>query len=180
MRVIKAVPGTLGAPAASERLEIRGEVYLPRQVFLKMNEEREAAGEVPFANPRNAAAGALRTLDAKAVARRGLSALTYQVVVPADDAPPAPTHAGVLRQLSDWGCPVEPHWERCEGVDALLAFCSRWKDERRGLDFETDGVVIKLDSRADPQIGISFPQPIDFVKIDSGVVTIVIGESDIR
>ena len=51
-------------------------------------------------------------------------------------------------QLSAWGCPVEPHWERCEGVDALLAFCDEWRDERRGLQFETDGVVIKLDDLA--------------------------------
>jgi DNA ligase (NAD+) len=143
--VIHGIPRALNMPDAPARLEIRGEVYLPRATFDKMNEEREAAGEVAFANPRNAAAGALRTLDTQAVARRGLSSFAYQVVVPDGEPLPAATHHGTLEQLSAWGCRVEPHWERCEGVDALLDYCNRWRDERRRLEFETDGVVVKLD-----------------------------------
>ncbi|HEY7476037.1 MAG TPA: hypothetical protein VH679_13550, partial [Vicinamibacterales bacterium] len=86
VRVVKAIAPVLKAPTP-ERLEIRGEIYLPRTVFLKMNEEREQAGLPAFANPRNAAAGALRTLDSRAVARRGLSAYTYQIVLPAGTEP---------------------------------------------------------------------------------------------
>ena len=146
--VIHGIPRTLRLAEAPERLEIRGEVFLPRATFDKMNEELTAGGEEAFANPRNTAAGALRTLDPQAVARRGLSAFTYQVVVPEGQTLPAATHHETLERLSAWGCRVEPHWERCEGVDALLAYCHRWRDERRGLEFETDGVVIKLDDVA--------------------------------
>jgi DNA ligase (NAD+) len=147
VRVVKAIAPVLKAPTP-ERLEIRGEIYLPRTVFLKMNEEREQAGLPAFANPRNAAAGALRTLDSRAVARRGLSAYTYQIVLPAGTEPPVHTHSDVLRRLEAWGSPVEPHWAFCDGLDALVEFCRRWRDERRTLEFETDGVVIKLDDLA--------------------------------
>jgi len=147
VRVIKAVPASLPSPAP-DRVEIRGEIYLPRSVFLKMNDEREQAGLPLFANPRNAAAGALRTLDSRAVARRGLSAYTYQILMPSGMDSPVATHSEALRQLQAWGCPVEPNWRTCEGLDALVEFCRRWRDERRVLEFETDGVVIKLDDLA--------------------------------
>jgi DNA ligase (NAD+) len=147
VRVIRTVPATLTGQAPA-RMEIRGEIYLPRSVFLKMNDEREQAGLPLFANPRNAAAGALRTLDSRAVARRGLSAYTYQIVMPPGAETPVASHAAALRQLEAWGSPVEPHWEACDGLDALVAFCRRWRDERRSLEFETDGVVIKLDDLA--------------------------------
>jgi DNA ligase (NAD+) len=144
VRSIRSIPLELrGAPA--ERMELRGEVFLPRDAFTRMNAMREAAGEPLFANPRNAAAGAIRTLDQAAVAKRGLRAFTYQIVRPAGLPPVAPTHADTLVRLADWGCPVESHWERCEGVDALLAYCDRWREARHDLPFETDGVVIKLD-----------------------------------
>lgn len=146
VRVIRAIPLTLRATAPL--LEIRGEIYLPRREFLRMNEEKEAAGEPPFANPRNAAAGAIRTLDPKAVARRGLRAFTYQIVLPGEGASPAPDHAGVLEQLASWGCPVEPHWRRHDGIDGVADYCAEWQEKRRELQFETDGVVVKLDDLA--------------------------------
>jgi len=147
IRVIRSVPLLLRGDAPA-RLEIRGEIYLPRAAFAKMNDEREQAGDPVFANPRNAAAGAVRTLDSAAVARRGLRAFTYQIVQPAGDPPVAGTHADVLGRLKQWGCPVETHWESCLGVDALADYCRRWRDERHNLPFETDGVVIKLDELA--------------------------------
>jgi DNA ligase (NAD+) len=147
VRVVKTIAPSLKGHAP-ERMEIRGEIYLPRTVFLKMNEEREQAGLPAFANPRNAAAGALRTLDSRAVARRGLSAYTYQIVLPEGTEPLVATHSDVLRHLETWGSPVEPHWQFCDGLDALVEFCRRWRDERRTLEFETDGVVIKLDDLA--------------------------------
>ena len=145
IRVIRTVPLKLRGNAPAERIEIRGEVYLPRAAFAAMNEEREQAGEPLFANPRNAAAGATRTLDSAAVAKRGLRAFTYQVVLPAGAPPIAETHADLLQQLAAWGCPVERHWKRCVGVEALLEFIRHWHDARHELPFETDGVVIKLD-----------------------------------
>ncbi|MGH9174256.1 MAG: NAD-dependent DNA ligase LigA, partial [Vicinamibacterales bacterium] len=143
VRTIRALPLSLrGAPAG--RIEIRGEVFLPRGRFDKINDARRENGEALFANPRNAAAGAMRNLDPALVARRGLAAWTYQIVTPAR-GDRAPTHAVMLETLRDWGLPVEPHWARCEGIDAVWAFCEKWKDERHTLQFETDGVVVKLD-----------------------------------
>jgi DNA ligase (NAD+) len=147
VRVIEGMPHRIPGRSPA-RMEIRGEVYYPRASFDRVNEEREAAGAVPFANPRNAAAGALRTLDPALVAKRGLRAFAYQVVVPEGDPLPAATHGETLERLAEWGCAVEPHWERCVGVDALLAYCHRWQEERRSLPFDTDGVVIKLDDVA--------------------------------
>jgi DNA ligase (NAD+) len=139
VRTIRAIPlGLAGGP--SHRLEVRGEVYLPKSAFEKTNAERDAAGEPVFQNPRNAAAGTLRNLDPGLVARRGLRAFTYQLVAP--EGPP--THADTLTALRQWGLPVEAHWRICRGVDDVIAFCAEWADKRRGLDFETDGVVVKL------------------------------------
>jgi DNA ligase (NAD+) len=141
VRTIRAIPLKLRGPGVeSQRIEVRGEVYLPRRVFERINKEKADAGEPLFANPRNAAAGTMRNLDPALVAKRGLSAWTYQVI----GASPA-THAETLETLKVWGLPVEPHWRRCRGVDELLAFCREWEEKRRTLDFDTDGVVIKLD-----------------------------------
>jgi DNA ligase (NAD+) len=95
----------------------------------------------------------MRNLDPALVSKRGLSAFTYQVIHPAhalDGANPAPfeTHATMLTAMRTWGLPVEPHWRRCATIDAVLAFCEEWADKRRGLDFDTDGVVIKVDDLA--------------------------------
>jgi DNA ligase (NAD+) len=144
VRTIRAIPLRLrGAPDGS--LEVRGEVYLPREAFDRVNRERDARGDAPFANPRNAAAGAIRNLDPRQVAHRGLSFWAYQVV---GDAPFA-THAAMLEQLRVWGLPVERHWARIDGIEAVIAWCAQWQDARHDLDFETDGVVIKLDTLAD-------------------------------
>jgi DNA ligase (NAD+) len=148
IRVVRAVPLMLKGDQHPARMEIRGEIYLPRAAFARMNEEREQAGEPLFANPRNAAAGAVRTLDPSAVARRGLRAFTYQVVLPSEEPAAGTSHAETLERLAAWGCPVERHWQRCLGVEALTDYCRRWRDARHDLPFETDGVVIKLDELA--------------------------------
>jgi DNA ligase (NAD+) len=164
VRTIRAIPLKLrmaDRPATLPRIEVRGEVYLPRKVFERINKEKADAGEPLFANPRNAAAGTMRNLDPALVAKRGLSAWTYQLAggpkgpplrpeplqtdVEADLQVRLATHGGTLESLKEWGLPVEPHWRRCRGVDALVAFCREWEEKRRSLDFDTDGVVIKLD-----------------------------------
>jgi DNA ligase (NAD+) len=143
VRTIRALPLALrGGPKGP--VEVRGEVFLPRRNFERLNQERAASGEPLFANPRNAAAGAMRNLDPGLVAKRGLSAWTYQLVTPTRSEA-APTHATMLERLHKWGLPVEKHWQRCEGIDAVWAFCERWREERHNLHFETDGVVVKLD-----------------------------------
>ncbi len=147
VRTIRAIPLALkGGPKG--RLEVRGEVYLSRASFERMNREREEAEEPLFANPRNAAAGTMRNLEPSLVARRGLGAYTYQVVPGEDAADVPPAHSATLEAMRGWGLPIEPHWQRCEGVDALVAFCNEWADKRRTLNFDTDGVVIKVDDLA--------------------------------
>ena len=183
VRTVRAIPLRLGAGAPSGRIEVRGEVYLPRRAFERINAEREQLDEPLFANPRNAAAGTLRNLDPGLVAKRGLSALTYQLVkgrpegrpLPEDgqsrtspvEADPQPVeadrqpveadlqvglsglserHSEILKHLREWGLPVEAHWQHCIGVDALVAFVAEWAERRRSLPFDTDGIVIKVDS----------------------------------
>jgi DNA ligase (NAD+) len=150
VRTIRSIPLQLNEPVPGS-IEVRGEVYLPRAAFEKMNEERAGAGDLLFANPRNAAAGALRNLDPALVSKRGLRAFTYQLVPGASKDAPLPSarltsHAATLEQLGRWGLPVESHWRRCAGIEALVEFCSEWADKRRGLGFDTDGVVIKVDA----------------------------------
>jgi DNA ligase (NAD+) len=154
VRTIRAIPLTLrGGPRG--RVEVRGEVYLPRASFARLNREREERDEPLFANPRNAAAGAMRNLDPALVARRGLSAFVYQVLFAAaagEDRPqtvrPFDGQAAMLTALRDWRLPVEPHWRRCGGIESVAAFCREWADKRQSLEFDTDGVVIKVDDLA--------------------------------
>jgi DNA ligase (NAD+) len=152
VRTIRAIPLKLrNGPTGP--IEVRGEVYLPRAAFDLMNREREDAGEPLFANPRNAAAGTMRNLSPSVVAVRGLSAFSYQIVEPlvhgnrADSKPPE-THADVLEAMRAWGLPVEPHWRLCASINDVAAFCEEWADKRRTLDFDTDGVVVKVDDLA--------------------------------
>jgi DNA ligase (NAD+) len=150
VRTIRAIPlrlrthrsgGSEAVPSPPPgRMEVRGEVYLPHKAFERMNAERERAGEPLFQNPRNAAAGTMRNLEPALVARRGLSAFFYQVVPQDTDS-----HAQTLERLRAWGLPVEKHWRRVKGVEALLALCQEWQDKRRTLSFDTDGLVIKVD-----------------------------------
>jgi DNA ligase (NAD+) len=162
VRTIRAIPLKLNGEIPG-RLEVRGEVYLPRASFERINSEREEEGEPLFQNPRNAAAGTMRNLDPALVAKRRLAAFTYQVVLPpaggshdishlaADPAASAfrrKTHAETLEALHALGLPVERHWRRCGSIDDVIAFCREWADARRDLQFETDGVVVKVDDLA--------------------------------
>ncbi len=143
VRTIRALPLSLRERRPG-RVEVRGEVYLPRRMFERINEERAQTGEPLFANPRNAAAGAMRNLDPALVAKRGLSAWTYQLITTAR-GDVAATHAAMLERLAAWGLPVEPHWARCEDINGVWTFCETWREQRHKLQFETDGVVVKLD-----------------------------------
>ena len=148
VRTIRAIPLTLKDGVAG-RIEVRGEVFLPRTQFERINKEREEAGEPLFQNARNSAAGTMRNLDPALVAKRRLAAFVYQVVrSAARGAVPVVAHAETLQELKRVGLPVEPHWRRCDHIDAVIAFCDEWADARRALEFETDGVVIKVDDLA--------------------------------
>ena len=144
---IASIPRRLsGAPTGS--VEVRGEVFLPRSAFDRINRERQREGEAPFANPRNAAAGTMRTQDPTLVAARGLGAWVYERVGVATAGAAgirASLHTETLTTLDGWGLPVSPHWKRCAGIAEAIVFCRDWAERRRGLDFETDGVVVKVD-----------------------------------
>ena len=153
VRAIRAVPLRLRGDAPAH-VEVRGEVFLPRRRFEAINQERTDANEPVFANPRNAAAGTIRNLDPALVSRRGLGAFFYQVVNVAT------RHESTLRQLRGWGLPVEPHWQECADVEALVVFCDAWADKRRTLGFDTDGVVIKVaDAAARRRLGATSKLP---------------------
>ena len=142
VRTIRPIPlGLRGGPGGT--VEVRGEVYLPRRAFDRINKQREDTGEPLYANPRNVAAGTMRNLDPKLVAKRGLLAFTYYVIGSRTE-----THAETLDLMRQWGLPVEPNWRRCTGIDELLTFCHEWAEKRRTLHFDTDGVVIKVDQMA--------------------------------
>lgn len=144
VRAIKAVPLALQGRDVPDELEVRGEVYFPRSRFEAMNREREAAGEETFANPRNAAAGTMKTLDTKVVARRGLDIFLYSV------AHLRPTRLTgqweALRQLRSWGLRTNPTSRLCHGLDDVLAYIAEWQDKRDSLEYDIDGVVVKVDS----------------------------------
>ena len=148
-RAVRGIPLALTTAVPGE-IEARGEIFLSRAALDRMNAERAEAGDPPFANPRNAAAGTMRTLDPGLVARRGLGAFVYDLVGPDGIAGPAPPdgQGALLEWLAALGLPVERHWRRCDGIREVLAFCHEWAETRRALPFDTDGVVIKVDGLA--------------------------------
>jgi DNA ligase (NAD+) len=148
VRTIRSVPLRL-SETPPEPIEVRGEVFLPRAAFDRLNREREENEEPLFANPRNAAAGTLRNLDPGLVAKRGLRAYFYQLVGGAEGSA---AHEATLERLRAWGLPVEPHYRVCVGIEAVIAFCHEWASKRQALEFETDGVVIKLDALSDRRV----------------------------
>jgi DNA ligase (NAD+) len=141
VRTIRTIPLMIAETAP---LEVRGEVYYSKKSFQKVNAAREAEGEPLFANPRNAAAGTMRLLDSRETARRRLDAWLYGIV---EAAELPESQAGALARLKALGFPVNPHWRRCETFAEVGAFVEEWKEKRRELGFETDGVVIKVDDR---------------------------------
>ncbi len=151
VRTIRSVPLRLDLEQPPAWVEVRGEAFIPEATFAAINAERAERGEAPFANPRNACAGTLRQLDPKVVASRGLSFFAYTLHLP-EDWRPGPGDPAVPRsqwQALDWlktaGFRVNPHCALCPDLAAVKAFCDRWEQERRGLPYATDGVVVKLD-----------------------------------
>ncbi|MGE4190685.1 MAG: NAD-dependent DNA ligase LigA [Thermoanaerobaculia bacterium] len=142
LRTVRNLPLRLDG-TAPERLVVRGEIFFPRSAFERHNRQREEAGEPVFANPRNATAGSIRQLDSRAVAARRLALTAYQIASGFETA----THSEALEQLAAWGFPVDPSWRRCADLAAVERFIEEWREGRRGLDFETDGVVVKVDQK---------------------------------
>ncbi len=152
VRTLRSIPLELAgarksatAPAPPPRLEVRGEVYFPRSAFEALNARRVAAGERPFANPRNAAAGTLKLLDPREVRQRPLAFFAYQLVA---DEIPFTTQYQILEALRAWGLPVNPHIARAGSIEEAIATFEYWEERRRELDYDTDGLVVKVDDLA--------------------------------
>jgi DNA ligase (NAD+) len=156
LRTLRDVPLRLRANDVPPLLEIRGEVYMPFKAFEKMNEERVAAGEPVYANPRNTAAGALRQLDPAITARRPLRFYGYTVAVPPGVTLPFETQWELLETLTRWGVPVAPHRVRCKSLAAVHEWTRDVESRLRGsLDFAIDGGVVKVDSlRLQDELGV--------------------------
>lgn len=145
VRAIQDIPLRLTGRGWPSLMEVRGEVYIARAAFARVNRERTDAGQEPLQNPRNAAAGALRQLDPAEARRRRLQFHAYQVV-PLRGQWPVGHHHEALEHLATWGFPTAPEWSVCDSLDAVQATIVSWADRIRLLPFDADGLVIKVDA----------------------------------
>lgn len=143
VRTIRSIPLTLKVPegeAVPELLDVRGEVYMPRQAFMRLNEQRAERGESEFANPRNAAAGSLRQLDPQVTASRSLSFFAYYLVGEGAQ----PKHSESLALLAHYGFKVSENYKVVENIDEAIKYIGDFSELRQGLSYDTDGAVIKV------------------------------------
>lgn len=143
VRTIRSIPLTLKVPegeAVPELLDVRGEVYMPRQAFMRLNEQRAERGESEFANPRNAAAGSLRQLDPQVTASRSLSFFAYYLVGEGAQ----PKHSESLALLAHYGFKVSENYKVVENIDEAIKYIGDFNELRQGLSYDTDGAVIKV------------------------------------
>ncbi len=144
VRTVRDVPLRLDhAPAF---LEVRGEIYMPNAELARVNEEREAAGEPHFQNPRNATAGSLKLLDPRITAARGLRFFAHSIGD--SEGFDVATHQECFERFKAMGVPVNPDYTVCHSIDEVLACCEEWDEKRHGLPYEVDGIVVKVDSFA--------------------------------
>lgn len=143
VRTIRSIPLTLKVPEGEtvpELLDVRGEVYMPRQAFMRLNEQRAERGESEFANPRNAAAGSLRQLDPQVTASRSLSFFAYYLVGEGAQ----PKHSESLALLAHYGFKVSENYKVVENIDEAIKYIGDFNELRQGLSYDTDGAVIKV------------------------------------
>lgn len=145
VRTIGSVPLKLRGEGYPDVFEIRGEIIMPYASFERLNREREAQGEAPMANPRNAAAGTLKQQSSQVVARRGLDCTLYHI---AGDELPFTTHVENLEAARRWGFKVSEHMTICRNRQEIEAFIAHWDTERKNLPYATDGIVIKVNNYA--------------------------------
>lgn len=144
LKTVKAIPLKLFKP---ENIEVRGEIYMPKSSFEKLNQENLANGDKIFANPRNAASGSVRQLDSTITAKRDLSMFCYGAIfLPPQSGPK--THFDSILELKQLGFKTNPHIKKVQNIDEAIGYCKEWENKRFELDYATDGVVIKVNSLA--------------------------------
>lgn len=158
VRTIKSIPLTLNKDTQYPDLfEIRGEILMPHDSFERLNAERLEIGEPPLANCRNAAAGALKTQNSAAVAKRGLDCYLYYLMM---DTMPTDSHFESMQMAKSWGFKVSEHIKRAENISEMLDFIEYWNHERENLPYDIDGIVIKIDSMSlRQQLGFTAKTP---------------------
>ncbi len=157
VKTIKSIPLRITSKAVPPEFVIRGEILMPRAVFNRLNEERIKAGIIPFANPRNAAAGTLKLLDPKIVASRSLDCMAYFLL---SEELPHNNHYDNLKEAAGWGFNVAESIRLCKNIDEVFQFISYWDSERKNLPYDTDGVVIKINSLSQQQeLGFTAKSP---------------------
>ncbi len=147
LRTIRSIPTRVRGEGYPERFEVRGEVYMPKAAFERLNVGRSERGEPLFANPRNAAAGGVRQLDPKMTAKRRLDIWIYQLGW-ADGGDVPPTHWDTLRWLSELGFRINPEIERFDNLENVQRFHKTWEERRHALEYEIDGMVVKIDDKS--------------------------------
>jgi DNA ligase (NAD+) len=146
LRTVRAMPEQLVHGAPRGEVEIRGEVFLSHREFARINADRTREGEPVYANPRNAASGSLRQLDPSITAQRRLEYFAYALGSIEDEAPPS--QWALLAALHAWGLNTNANSQCCAGIDEVVQFCEAWHARREDLDYDIDGVVVKVDARA--------------------------------
>ncbi len=148
LRTIKDIPLRLSCTdnTIPPLLEIRGEIYLPIKDFQRLNQYREEEGKVHFANPRNAAAGSLKLFDPSITAKRPLRLFAYAFGYYENGM--LANHIDCLKTIKKYGLPVNPHYQICKNIDEAISYCNAWESKRNKLDYEVDGIVIKVNSLA--------------------------------
>lgn len=157
IRTIRSLPLKLKGKDFPDYVEVRGEIFMPLEVFNNINKEKEEAGEALLANPRNAASGTVKMQDSTVVSRRRLECYLYSLL--GDDLPVG-KHSEALELLKSWGFNVSPTWRICSSIEEIMAFIGHWDKERWNLPLATDGVVIKLnDYGLQEQLGFTSKTP---------------------
>lgn len=160
LRTIRAIPLRVQGKNIAPLFEVRGEVYMPKKAFLRLNQEREEQGEPVFANPRNAAAGSLKLQDPRLVFKRGLSLWAYYLLDSDTPGFVQPKHYDNLLKLRELGFPVNPNFILCQTLDDVFEFVRKWEEKRDTLPYEIDGIVIKLnDLKQQEQLGSTAKNP---------------------
>ena len=158
IKTIRAIPLVLLGDNIPELIEIRGEIYMDRVEFAKLNKKREIEGEVLFANPRNAASGSLKLLDSFLMSERRLNFFAHSLG--GYSGPEIKTHWEFLLQLKEWGVRTNMHSELCNDLAAAVEYCNKWEKKREGLTYDIDGIVIKVnDISQQKELGFTLKSP---------------------
>ncbi|HJF32248.1 MAG TPA: NAD-dependent DNA ligase LigA [Sporosarcina psychrophila] len=156
LKTIRSIPLRLKEPVS---IEVRGEAYMPKKSFVQLNAARDEAGEEPFANPRNAAAGSLRQLDPKIAASRNLAIFVYGIGGDGS-AYGQDSHSDSLNHLAALGFETNKERKKCETIDEVIDYVGKWVESRSDLDYEIDGIVVKVDNFEDQeQLGYTAKSP---------------------